>query len=111
MSFHIPSSRNPEVKVVHGFLCLPFFILLVLPMLRNVVLHTFPTGYDKKGRCRNYIGPQIPPAETTSFIKELVNLDEIEGLLEKVGMPETSRNTVSGVKHGWQIPQMCIEIS
>lgn len=79
------------VKVVHGFLCLPFFILLVLPMLRNVVLHTFPTGYDKKGRCRNYIGPQIPPAETTNFIKELVNLDEIEGLLEKV------KNSMLGV--------------
>eukprot|EP00435_Cladocopium_sp_Y103_P014525 s1050_g3.t1 len=72
------------VKVVHGVLCLPFFVLLVVPLLRNVVLHTFPTGYDKKGRCRNYIGPQIPPAETANFLADLVRLDEIEGLLEKV---------------------------
>jgi len=79
------------VKVVHGFLCLPFFVLLVLPVLRNVVLHTFPTGYDKKGRCRNYIGPQLPPSKRTNVLKELVRLDEIEGLLEKV------KNSMLGV--------------
>ena len=48
------------VKFVHGFLSLPFFLLLVVPVLRNVVLHTWPTGYDRRGRCRRYIGPQKP---------------------------------------------------
>ena len=48
-----------KVEVVHGILCVGFFVLLAVPLLRNVVLHTFPTGYDKLGRCRNYIGPQI----------------------------------------------------
>ena len=52
-------TRGHKVEVVHGILCVGFFVLLAVPVLRNVVLHTFPTGYDKLGRCRNYIGPQI----------------------------------------------------
>ena len=90
--------ENPKVKVVHGILCLPFFILLVVPVLRNVVLHTFPTGYDKKGRCRNYLGPQIPPAETTNFLKELVRLDEVEALLEKARYAVAS--TMASLRNG-----------
>ena len=84
--------------MVHGILCLPFFILLVVPVLRNVVLHTFPTGYDKKGRCRNYLGPQIPPAETTNFLKDLVRLDEVEALLEKARYAVAS--TMASLRNG-----------
>jgi len=77
------------VEVVHGILCVGFFVLLAVPLLRNVVLHTFPTGYDKLGRCRNYIGPQIRapkpnPEARVNFLKDALKWDEIEGLMAKV---------------------------
>eukprot|EP00434_Breviolum_minutum_P035431 symbB.v1.2.031367.t1/scaffold3593.1/size53504/1 len=77
------------VEVVHGILCVGFFVLLAVPVLRNVVLHTFPTGYDKLGRCRNYIGPQIRapkpnPEARVNFLKDALKWDEIEGLMAKV---------------------------
>ncbi|OLQ05298.1 hypothetical protein AK812_SmicGene11550 [Symbiodinium microadriaticum] len=71
------------IKVVHGFLMLPFFVMLVVPILRNVVLHTRPTGYDRKGNCRNYTGPagQTPKAAQVIPRMELFGNDEAEELM------------------------------
>ncbi|CAJ1362617.1 unnamed protein product [Effrenium voratum] len=73
------------VKFVHGFLSLPFFLLLVVPVLRNVVLHTWPTGYDRRGRCRRYIGPQKPTPKDSAkkFLPEL-EMDDVSELFENV---------------------------
>eukprot|EP00439_Symbiodinium_sp_Y106_P041802 s1487_g5.t1 len=91
------------IKVVHGFLMLPFFVMLVVGgargaspddgvcvvyfcACRNVVLHTRPTGYDRKGNCRNYTGPagQTPKAAEVIPQMELFGKDEAEELMQNL---------------------------
>jgi len=50
------------VQMVNGFLSFPFFFFMV-PFLRNILLHSVPTAYDRFGRCRQYQGPPRPVKE------------------------------------------------
>lgn len=87
ISLQIMSMMN-FVKFVHGFFSMPFFLLLVVPLLRNIFLHTWPTGYDRQGRCRRYIGPQPPtPKETGQLLLPCAHHPKS---LELLGLP--SRN-------------------
>mmetsp|Transcript_56847 Transcript_56847/g.132935 ORF Transcript_56847/g.132935 Transcript_56847/m.132935 type:complete len:432 (+) Transcript_56847:51-1346(+) len=72
------------VKVVHGFLCLPFFLLLTVPLLRNVVLHTHATGYDRSGRCRNYKGAEKKHVPLNLFPKEIFSKEEAMEVLDNL---------------------------
>ncbi|CAK9088340.1 Uncharacterized protein SCF082_LOCUS41716 [Durusdinium trenchii] len=83
ISLQIMSMMN-FVKFVHGFFSMPFFLLLVVPLLRNIFLHTWPTGYDRQGRCRRYIGPQPPtPKDSEKVFPELA-AGEVSEVFEKV---------------------------
>eukprot|EP00434_Breviolum_minutum_P021409 symbB.v1.2.018890.t1/scaffold1500.1/size115144/14 len=52
--------------MVNGFLSFPFFFFMV-PFLRNILLHSVPTAYDRFGRCRQYQGP---PRQEVKEVKE-----------------------------------------
>jgi len=48
------------IQMVHGYLSMPFFFFTI-PLIRNVLSHTAPTGYDRSGCCRQFLGPARPP--------------------------------------------------
>lgn len=43
-------------QVLYGYLSMPFF-LFTLPLLRQLLTHSLPTAYDRRGRCRKPASP------------------------------------------------------
>lgn len=57
------------VQVVYGYLSLPFAIFKI-PVLVGALTHSVPTAYDRKGRCRHYVGPPRPEKGTVYLPKK-----------------------------------------
>ncbi|CAJ1441920.1 unnamed protein product [Effrenium voratum] len=77
------------IQMVHGLLSMPFFFFMI-PFLRNVLLHSAPTAYDRFGRCRRYQGPERPrdpkggaglPARMLEKAEALRVLENLKSLL------------------------------
>eukprot|EP00440_Ansanella_granifera_P028639 gb/GFBE01031112.1/.p1 GENE.gb/GFBE01031112.1/~~gb/GFBE01031112.1/.p1 ORF type:complete len:522 (+),score=89.25 gb/GFBE01031112.1/:1-1566(+) len=76
------------IQMIYGYLSMPFFLFLI-PLLRNVLTHSVPTGYDECGRVRKYKGPPRPPHDESKSSGRLLSLsilrkDEAFGVLEKL---------------------------
>ncbi|CAE7747810.1 unnamed protein product [Symbiodinium pilosum] len=74
------------VQMVHGYLSLPFFFFTI-PLLRNILTHTAPTGYDRSGRCRRYDGvtrPPKPAAERGTSLPRVLEKAEASRILENL---------------------------
>lgn len=76
------------IQMVYGLLTMPFF-LFTLPLLRNALTHTAPTGYDEYGRCRKYQAPPMPEQQKEEkkgsiFPSSLLSKEEAERVLGRL---------------------------
>ncbi|CAE7562348.1 unnamed protein product [Symbiodinium natans] len=69
------------IQMVHGYLSMPFFFFTI-PLVRNVLTHTAPTGYDRSGLCRQYVGvTRIPKASADRSFPRLFEKAEAARVL------------------------------
>lgn len=69
-------------QVVYGFLSFPFF-LFTLPVLQRMLTHSFPTAYDREGRCRKSVKPP-KKNDVTPKKEELITEAEVNELYSRM---------------------------
>ncbi|CAE7925932.1 unnamed protein product [Symbiodinium sp. KB8] len=81
------------IQMVHGYLSMPFFFFTI-PLIRNVLSHTAPTGYDRSGCCRQYLGPARPPKPPA----DAGNIPRVLEKAEAAKVLENLRRLLSGLR-------------
>merc|ERR1712125_212792 len=95
-------------QIIYGYLSLPFFFF-ALPYFQNVLLHTVPTGYDKKGRTRGFKWPESVEEQRRKEAEEdakgkggLLGSTEVDEMLQSlksifVSKPDTASEVLGSM--------------